>query len=129
MTEDDTVASEKEATLGRPVDAWTVLQRISGLLLLPLLALHVWDRLLAHDPATLGRVFLANRWRSTPWQLAEFALLLIGTVHGVQGVMWQIRRHLRSPKLQLAVEAVLLAVTVPLALYALWVVVAAPHTW
>jgi succinate dehydrogenase hydrophobic anchor subunit len=104
-------------------------QRISGLVLVPLLALHVWDRLVAHDPATVTRLFLADRWRSTPWQLAEFALLLLGTVHGTQGVLWQLRRHIGGPNLRLAAEAVLLGVTVPLALYALWVVIAAPHTW
>lgn len=58
------------------------LSRVTGLLLVPLLALHV-TTLLLRDPAELDRVLFLDRWSSVGWLFADWGLLLVGSVHGV----------------------------------------------
>lgn len=102
------------------------LVRVSGLLLVVLGAVVFADRFLVHDTSEVDALFLLERWRSGPWLLAEWAFLLLASVHGVIGVRWTVRRHVSSPTLQLAVQGVVIGLTGALLLGATWTMFTLP---
>lgn len=60
--------------------------RVSGVLLVLLLAVHVLDRHVVHDSATIDADFVADRWRNPFWRMWDAALLALALLHGGHGV-------------------------------------------
>jgi hypothetical protein len=73
---------------------WTeALVRVTGVVLVPLVAIFVVTVLL-RDPETVGLVFLSQRWENRLWLLADWGLLVIGSMHAVLALWsWAGRPH------------------------------------
>mgnify|MGYP001577570619 FL=1 len=72
----------------RPVIEW-YLQRVTGALLLVLLAAHFWEEHYMSEPLLRGELTyeviyarIANPW----WQAIDIAFLLVALYHGLNGV-------------------------------------------
>lgn len=127
-TEPDT-AEDRVSGASEPaaVRSWPWLfQRSSGALLAVLAAAHFADRFLVNDTTEVGTLFLAERWRSAGWQLLEWSFLVLATAHGLIGLRWSLRRHVRNPTTRIVIEGFLGGVTGCLFLVAAWVVFTLP---
>jgi hypothetical protein len=73
---------------------WTeALVRVTGVVLVPLVAIFLITVLL-RDPETVGLVFLSQRWENRLWLLADWGLLVVGSMHAVLALWsWAGRPH------------------------------------
>jgi succinate dehydrogenase hydrophobic anchor subunit len=79
--------------------------RLSGVLLLGLATLQVVDRHLAGDIEAVTALSMAVRWRSGLWQLADFAFVVLASLHALVGLHWAAVRRMTPGTLRLSVEA------------------------
>jgi hypothetical protein len=89
------VASRTPSALGPDAELpWTeALVRVTGVVLVPLVAIFVVTVLL-RDPETVGLVFLSQRWENRLWLLADWGLLVVGSMHAVLA-LWSWAGHPR----------------------------------
>jgi succinate dehydrogenase hydrophobic anchor subunit len=59
--------------------------RTTGLLLLILVPIHLGS-LMVHDPEIVNTAYLVDRWANRWWLLADWGLLVVGTVHAVLSI-------------------------------------------
>jgi hypothetical protein len=65
--------------------------RTTGLFLAVLVPLHLGS-LMVRDPETVDASFLIERWSNPAWLLADWGLLLVGTMHGVLSLWARVPR-------------------------------------
>jgi succinate dehydrogenase hydrophobic anchor subunit len=93
------------------------LQRVSGLLLVPLALVVFVHAYLIHDVAELTALDFERRWSNPVLQLADWSFLLLAVAHGLVGWHWFLGRHLRSDGFRNALEGVTTTVVVLAFLY------------
>jgi succinate dehydrogenase hydrophobic anchor subunit len=92
---------------------WHLLQ-VSAWLLAVMIPIHLWSTWLAHDAGHYGVALYVDRWRSTPWRIFDWALIVLSLVHGGIGLNGMIASRVDSPR-----RRTLVAVTIGAALGAL----------
>ncbi|MFE3444530.1 succinate dehydrogenase [Nocardia sp. NPDC059180] len=77
--------------------AW-LFMRLSGVLLLVLVFVHVYSNLIAGDGVfKLDFAFVAGKYASPFWQLWDFGILWLAVLHGTNGVRAIILDYVSSP--------------------------------
>jgi succinate dehydrogenase membrane anchor subunit len=82
------------------------LQRVSGVLLVPLGAIVFVYTYLANDVADLRAIDLERRWSNPALQLVDWAFLALALVHGLIGWHWFLGRHVANTAARWAIEGV-----------------------
>jgi len=78
-----------------------VFMRISGVLLVVLVAIHIITNVLMGDGVRqINFAFVAGKWASPFSQLATFLLLILAVIHGANGVRTVIQDYVRSYRAQ-----------------------------
>lgn len=98
---------------GRPARqafAWYYL-RISGLLMVALVLIHLFLMHYAAAPSATDSAFVAARWAASGWRAFDGILLLLALTHGVVGVHGMLREVARRPLARAALDLAAGAVT------------------
>lgn len=88
--------------------------RISGLVLLFLALAHFFMTHIINDVTETDAAFVADRWANPLWRLYDWALLVLGLLHGVNGMRFITDDYVRKPWKRAATKAVVYAVTATL---------------
>jgi succinate dehydrogenase / fumarate reductase membrane anchor subunit len=86
-----------------------MLMRLSGLLLIPL----VWIHVLIQDVLTgvhgINLDYIAMRWASLGWRIYDGALLSFAFAHGINGLRQVLEDYVQKPRTRRGLRIVLLA--------------------
>jgi succinate dehydrogenase membrane anchor subunit len=99
---------------GRPARqafAWYYL-RVSGLLMVALVLIHLFLMHYAAAPSATDSAFIAARWTAAGWRVFDWTLLLLALTHGLVGVHGMLREVVRRPGAGAALDAVAAATTI-----------------
>ena len=94
---------------------WWFFMRVSGIVLLFLVLIHVYIvHLVGEGVERVDFAFVANRWRSVGWKTFDWIMLFLALLHGVNGLRVVAEDYVRAPALRTAVKGALYTVTVVL---------------
>lgn len=90
--------------------------RISGLVLVFLALGHMFIQHILYDVSDLSFAFVVDRWRGPFWRTWDGALLVLGLVHGTNGLRYIIDDYVRKPARRAALKALVYSLAAILAL-------------
>lgn len=114
--------AEARARGGFELYAWFFM-RISGLLLVFLVLIHVAIMHILNDVAEIDYDFVAARWMSPFWRTYDLLLLFLALFHGANGMRVIVDDYARSPGWRVFFLTTLYAVTFVLLVMGTFVVV------
>ena len=91
---------------------WWFFMRISGVILLFLVLIHVY--IMHVQDAGVERVgfdFVAARWQNVGWKSFDWIMLFLALLHGMNGTRVIIEDYVRSPAKRTVIKATLYAAT------------------
>lgn len=92
--------------------AWWIFMRVSGILMLVIVAAHVYMTNIMINVGDVDFNFVATRL-STPWlKIFNTALLVLAMLHGANGIRYSIEDYNRNPGRRLIFKLVLYTLTV-----------------
>ncbi|MEN0137294.1 MAG: succinate dehydrogenase [Rhodococcus sp. (in: high G+C Gram-positive bacteria)] len=92
--------------------AW-LFMRLSGVVLLVLVLVHVYVNVVAGDGVfKVDFAFVAGKWASPFWQLWDFLILLLAVLHGTNGVRVIIADYAARPALRFWLNTLVAAAAV-----------------
>lgn len=92
------------------VQTWFFM-RVSGLLLVFLILGHVFIMTVLNDLSDINYAFVAARWAKPFWRVYDGLLLLLGMLHGANGLRWVIDDYVRHRGWRVFARSVLYTVT------------------
>jgi succinate dehydrogenase / fumarate reductase, membrane anchor subunit len=91
---------------------WWFFMRISGVLLLFLVLIHLYImHLVGEGVERVDFAFVARRWDNVGWKSFDWLLLVLALLHGVNGLRIIVDDYVRSSAARTAMKGVLYAVT------------------
>jgi len=93
----DTRVQEVEISQGSEITLWKWM-RYSGLLLIPLVWIHVLIQDVLVGVHAIDLDYVAARWANLGWRVYDFALLAFAFAHGVNGLRQVIHDFIPSEK-------------------------------
>jgi len=104
-------ATTPARTVARPrnfeTKAW-LFMRYSGVLLIPLVWIHVLIQDVLVGVHAIDLDYVAMRWATLGWRVYDMALLAFTFAHGMNGLRNVLNDYLRSPRLRRVADVVLL---------------------
>jgi succinate dehydrogenase / fumarate reductase, membrane anchor subunit len=92
---------------------WWFFMRISGVILLFLVLIHVYImHLVGEGVEEVDFAFVARRWDSVGWKTFDWVMLFLALLHGANGLRVIINDYVHRPALRTAVKSVLYTVAV-----------------
>jgi len=71
--------------------------RLSGLLLIILVLIHLWIMHLLTGIENVNYDFVANRFRTPFWRLYDWVMLTLALIHGMNGMRYVVTDYIRDP--------------------------------
>jgi succinate dehydrogenase / fumarate reductase membrane anchor subunit len=92
---------------------WWFFMRISGVILLFLVLIHVYVvHLVGEGVEQVDFAFVASRWDSVGWKTFDWVMLFLALLHGANGLRVIINDYVHRPALRTTVKGLLYTVTV-----------------
>jgi succinate dehydrogenase / fumarate reductase, membrane anchor subunit len=90
---------------------WWFFMRISGVILLFLVLIHVYImHLVGEGVEDVDFAFVARRWDTVGWKTFDWAMLFLALLHGANGLRVIINDYVHRPALRTAAKALLYTV-------------------
>ena len=94
---------------------WWFFMRLSGVVLLFLVLIHVYVmHLIDEGVERVNFAFVAERWDNVGWKTFDWVLLFLALLHGANGLRIVIEDYVRKPSTRAALKGTLYTVTVVL---------------
>lgn len=91
---------------------WWFFMRISGVILLFLVLIHIYViHLVGEGVARVDFAFVAERWDNVGWKTFDWTMLFLALLHGANGLRIIIEDYVRRDGLRTAIKATLYTVT------------------
>jgi succinate dehydrogenase / fumarate reductase membrane anchor subunit len=81
---------------GFELAAW-LFMRLSGLLLIILVLIHLWIMHLLTGIENVNYDFVANRFRTPFWRLYDWVMLTLALIHGMNGMRYVVTDYIKDP--------------------------------
>jgi succinate dehydrogenase / fumarate reductase, membrane anchor subunit len=92
---------------------WWFFMRISGVVLVFLVLIHLYImHLIDSGVERVNFAFVAERWDNVGWKTFDWTMLVLGLLHGTNGLRIVIDDYTRRPGVRTAIKGTLYAVTV-----------------
>ena len=106
-----TLADARRAYSTNSELAWWIFMRVSGLLMIIIVGAHVFMTNIMINVGDVDFAFVTGRL-STPWlKLFNTALLVLGMLHGANGLRYSIEDYNRKPGRRLLLKLILYTLT------------------
>jgi succinate dehydrogenase / fumarate reductase membrane anchor subunit len=103
---------------------WWFFMRISGVILVFLVLIHVYVMHLIQDGVErVNFAFVAERWDNVGWKTFDWLMLFLGLLHGVNGLRIVIDDYIHRPGVRTAIKGTLYGLTAVLMIMGTAVVV------
>jgi succinate dehydrogenase / fumarate reductase membrane anchor subunit len=94
---------------------WWFFMRISGVILVFLVLIHLYImHIVESGVERVDFVFVAKRWDNVGWKTFDWSMLVLGLLHGTNGLRIVIDDYIRRPAVRTAVKGTLYTVAVVL---------------
>jgi succinate dehydrogenase / fumarate reductase membrane anchor subunit len=106
-------------------NAW-LFMRISAVLLWVLALGHLYFVHIVNDSGTVDYAFVTGRWRYSFWRGYDWLLLLLGVLHGWNGLRIVVDDVVQSRKYKLIIQNLILASGLCVLVLGTWVLISSP---
>jgi succinate dehydrogenase / fumarate reductase membrane anchor subunit len=90
---------------------WWFFMRISGVILVFLVLIHLYImHIIGSGVERVDFIFVAERWDNVGWKTFDWAMLVLGLLHGTNGARIIVDDYIRRPGIRTAVKGTLYTV-------------------